>query len=118
MAEMIKCILNGKVVTNKEWMANAPGIFFGEPPAVPPPANWPLHSDAMGVNPKQIPEAMANAKKHGVPLEFTSEGEAIFTSARHRKAYCEKFGYVDNNAGYADPVPETTNKRNDDGDFI
>jgi hypothetical protein len=66
-------------------------------------ANWPQVSDAMGVSHTQVKEAMADAAAMGVPTDFNSEGQAIFTSARHRKAYCEAYGYYDRNGGYSDP---------------
>lgn len=72
-----------------------------------PAGNWPVLSDAAGVDPTQIREASENAKKYGVPTEFNREtGQAIFTSPGHRKAYCRLYGLADNNAGYGDPAPQ------------
>jgi len=62
-----------------------------------------MESDAVGVNPTQRIEAMAHAKKIGVPTEFNNEGQAVFTSRMHRKKYCEAIGYFDRNGGYSDP---------------
>jgi len=67
------------------------------------PGNWPLLSDAVGVNPDQRTEAMKHASSIGVPTEFNSKGQAVFTSAGHRKRYCEAIGFIDRNAGYSDP---------------
>ena len=76
------------------------------PPGGKRPATWPLHSDAMAVHPSQIPEAMAAAKKHGVPTDFDSAGRAILTGQRHRKEYAEKVrGVFDMDGGYGDPQP-------------
>lgn len=69
-------------------------------------ANWPMASDAAGVNPDQRQEAYDESVRLGVPTEFNSEGQAVFTSAAHRKEYCEKNGLFDRNAGYSDPLPE------------
>ncbi len=70
------------------------------------PANWPQYSDAMGCHPDQVVEAAEGAAKAGVPTDFTSDGQAIFESAGHRKAYCEAYGYYDRNGGYSDPAPK------------
>jgi len=67
------------------------------------PGNWPLYSDAAGVNPDQIPEAVAEARRCGVPTDFTSDGCAIFTDPAHRRRYCEAHGLYDRNGGYGDP---------------
>lgn len=63
----------------------------------------PLASDAVGVNPDQIPEAIEHSRKIGVPIEFNRDGQALFTSRGHRKRYCEAIGFVDNDGGYGDP---------------
>lgn len=67
------------------------------------PGNWPMASDAAGVNPDQAQEAMAHAASIGIPTQFDNEGRAIFNNARHRKAYCEAIGLYDRNGGYSDP---------------
>lgn len=65
---------------------------------------WPQHSDAMGVNPEQVKEAMEAAAAMGVPTEFDPRsGCAIFTDRNHRKRYCEAMGVRDRNGGYSDP---------------
>jgi hypothetical protein len=65
---------------------------------------WPLVSDAMGVHPKQIAEAIAHGKKIGAPpTEYTPKGQPIFTSQAHRKEFCERHGFYDRNGGYGDP---------------
>lgn len=66
--------------------------------------NWPMESDAAGVGVSQVTEAMAHSRSIGVPTDFNPKtGAAIFTSARHRKKYCEARGLRDRNAGYSDP---------------
>lgn len=66
-------------------------------------ANWPMKSDALGVAEDQIEEATAEARRCGVPTEFTKDGRAILTSAKHRKQYAELYGMYDRNGGYGDP---------------
>ena len=66
------------------------------------PACWPMASDAAGVNPDQIKEAMEGARKAGVPTEFNRDGQAIFTSREHRKRYCKALGFYDRSGTYGD----------------
>lgn len=67
------------------------------------PGNWPLTSDAMGVHPTQITEAVDQARKAGIPTDFTRDGRPILTSPGHRKRYAEMRGFYDLNGGYSDP---------------
>lgn len=67
------------------------------------PGLWPMKSWAIGVQPNQIPEAIDEAAKVGIKIDFSPEGDAIFTSAKHRKQYCEFRGVFDRNGGYGDP---------------
>lgn len=74
----------------------------------PPPkkkgrAKWPIYSDALGVNPDQIPEAQATLAKHGVQAQYTPDGRAIVNDARHRRDWCRAVGLFDRNGGYSDP---------------
>ena len=64
---------------------------------------WPMVSNAMGVHPDQIPEFMEDARKHGIALNFTPDGGAIFESPGQRKEYCRIKGEHDRNGGYGDP---------------
>jgi hypothetical protein len=75
-----------------------------------PPGNWPLLSDAAGCHPKQRVHMMREAKRMGVPTDFTRDGQAVFTSARHRKRYCEKIGLFDRNGGHSDPQPKNVTR--------
>jgi hypothetical protein len=66
---------------------------------------WPMESYAAGVNPVQIPEMREIDKKHGVPTDYTTDGDPVFRGPAHRKKYLEVHGMYDRNAGYRDPVP-------------
>lgn len=70
-------------------------------------ALWPLRSEALAVHPEQRSEAMQVAAKYGVPTDYDSIGRPIFTSAAHRREFCNRVrpGTFCNNAGYSDPVP-------------
>lgn len=67
------------------------------------PSCWPLISDAFAVNPNQIRKQQAALAAKGVQCDFTPEGQAIFTSRKHRKMVCEAGGLFDRNGGYSDP---------------
>jgi hypothetical protein len=49
-------------------------------------ARWPLLSNAMSVLPSQVEEARAAAKEFDVPIRYNSQGQAIFTSEKNRRA--------------------------------
>jgi hypothetical protein len=85
----------GRRVARRDFAAEGKGGFL--------PANWPMCSDAAGINPDQAVEAHAHSVKIGIPTEFNSEGQAVFTSPHHRKRYCEAIGLYDRNGGYNDP---------------
>jgi hypothetical protein len=63
---------------------------------------WPLHSDALGVHPSQIPAAQREAARHGVRLDFDGEGRAILESRGHRNRVMRATGHHDLDAGYGD----------------
>ena len=89
----------GRRLAVRDIQAEHPGGGAGHKPKC-----WPMESWNCGVNPDQVPELEANARKHGVPTKCNPEtGDVIFTSQRHRKRFCEKFGYYDRNGGYGDP---------------
>ena len=64
--------------------------------------NNPAGSLALKVHPKQVQEAIASAKKRGVPTEFDRTGKPLFTSRAHKKAYLKAYGYVNFDGGYGD----------------
>ena len=99
--------LDGKRVSEKKFRAAIqPAPSTGEV-FVPRPGNWPLLSDSAGVNPKYAQQERDKARAHGVDIDFHPEtGQAIFTSAAQRKAYCRLNGIRDNNGGYSDPIPD------------
>jgi len=64
---------------------------------------WPLISEAAGVHPLDVADARAQAKRDGVPTEFTPDGRVVFRNRRHRKQYLKTVGLVDKQGGYGDP---------------
>lgn len=71
------------------------------------PGNWPMWSDALGVNPDQIGEAVANDRKHGLNSEYHPETGCVkLESPTHRRRVARALGFHDRNAGYSDPHPD------------
>lgn len=66
---------------------------------------WPMASVAAGVSADEVPEFIEHDRQHGVPTDYTSDGDPIFTGPQHRKRYCELHGLYDRNAGFSDPTP-------------
>ena len=62
----------------------------------------PKYSDAMAVHPDQVPEAIADAKKKGVPTDFLADGRPIFVSRAHQKRYIRAYGFYNKDGGYGD----------------
>jgi hypothetical protein len=62
-----------------------------------------MKSDACGCHPSQVGELRDEMARCGVKADVTPEGQVVFTSARHRKEYCEAMGFYDRNGGYSDP---------------
>lgn len=69
----------------------------------PTPGNWPMLSDAMGVNVDQIPAALEANRRAGSTVTYDHEGRAILESPGQRKHHAKLMGLHDNNAGYSDP---------------
>ena len=61
--------------------------------------DWPILSVGASVNPQDVPEAMADARKNGCNLNFTRDGRAIFESKSHRRQALQALGMHDRN-GY------------------
>jgi hypothetical protein len=53
----------------------------------------PVHSETLGVHPKQIKEATEDAAKKGVPTRFDRVGRPVFVSSRHFREYAKAYGY-------------------------
>jgi hypothetical protein len=68
-------------------------------------AKWPIHSEAMAVDPEDIPTARKILAEHGISTEYDRAGRPILTSMAHRKAHAEAMGFYDRNGGYGDPQP-------------
>lgn len=59
-----------------------------------PCSTWPRSSTAMGIAAEDVPSAMAHDRKHGVPTEYTREGDPILTSKGHEKRYMDLHGFA------------------------
>ena len=56
-------------------------------------AIWPCPCDALGVNPDQCKEAHNDSVRQGVPTDFNSDGNPVFTSLSHKRRYAKTQGY-------------------------
>jgi len=104
-------VIDGKDVSKEEFDAAFPEKSFTE--AVGDGSGliaWhrPVVSDAAAVHVKQIPEAMARDKLHGLDIEYTPDdgegggGRPKFTSRGQRRAFLKSMGWHDNSGGYGD----------------
>lgn len=97
-------LLDGKPVSQRAFQRAFPDKQPGSGgPFVP--HGWPMVSQNLGCNPKQIKDMRKFLASRGVPTEFTKEGDCIITSRAHRKAICEARGFFDRNGGYGDAAP-------------
>jgi hypothetical protein len=63
---------------------------------------WPIHSEALGVHPKQIQEAMAADRRDGVPTDYDRAGRPILRDAAHRRRFLRAKGFFDR-SGFDSP---------------
>lgn len=59
-------------------------------------------SEALAVHPLQIPEAMEDARRRGVPVKFDKDGCILFESRRQKADYNRAYGYINHDGGYGD----------------
>lgn len=60
----------------------------------------PFASDALGVNPRQIPEARAHLRAHGITAEFDSVGRCIVTGEKQYRDVAKATGMWDGRDGW------------------
>lgn len=77
-----------------------------------------LRSDALAVHPRQIKEAMDDAKKKGVPVDFLSDGRPEFTSREQRANYMRAYGFFDKSGGYGDAMQGSFKDKPDEPDPV
>ena len=58
-------------------------------------AKYPIHSEAMGIEPEDIPQAVEILKSKGVSTEYTKTGEPIIRSANHLREHAQAMGFYD-----------------------
>ena len=74
------------------------GLDFGVTRGTP--GNWPKESDALGVNPSQLSEAVAHAREHGVNCEWNPKtGNPILKNQAEQRALARACGFRDR-SGY------------------
>ena len=57
----------------------------------------PVESDALAVHPRQIPEAMAHDKRHGLSIEYLPDGRPKLTSQQQKRDMMKSLGLHENN---------------------
>ncbi len=62
----------------------------------------PHPSDALAVHPRQVAEAVENAKLKGVPTEFLPDGRPLMRSRQHQKEYIKAYGFYNRDGGFGD----------------
>ena len=71
----------------------------------------PYHSDALGVSPDQIPEAIAALKSQGITADFDKEGRCIVTSEKQFRKVAKACGLWNGRDGYGIPGTPTGRDR-------
>lgn len=57
------------------------------------PTLWTKHqSDALAVDPSQVPEAIEEARSHGVPTDYQADGTPIIRSKKHKAKLAKALG--------------------------
>lgn len=95
--------IGDKEVTEEFFLECFPSklLCHGRPPAGPALTGWPIVSDALAVHPLDVAKAAESARRHGVPTDFTPQGQPILRDRQHRKAYLQKVRkVVDRNSYY------------------
>ena len=62
------------------------------------PSNYPMASYAVGVSPDEVPAMREIDAKAGLSVEYTGDGDPVFTSRGHRKKYLKAHGFHDRNS--------------------
>lgn len=84
-------LIDGKVVSEDDFRAAFPeredhrAVMFATAYSL----TRPLASDALAVHPKQIEEARARDKRHGVSVDYDRHGRPLFTCAAQRRKYMQ-----------------------------
>lgn len=58
-------------------------------------AQWPILSDAAGVDPRHVPEWTEEMRRRGVSLDYAPDGRAIFRDPAHRRRCLKALGMFD-----------------------
>lgn len=92
--------IDGRQVTKGEFDAAFPDKPLKSDDLMTPfPGNWPMHSDAMEVHPKQLELAKKLDRQRGAPpTEYDSLNRPIWTSEAHKRKYIRAHGVHDNNS--------------------
>jgi hypothetical protein len=82
-----QCIMHGGRFLKRSYAA--------EQKSVPAAKGWPMTCVASGVNAAQAGELRDHLARAGVPTEVTSDGDPVYTSAKHRRKALKARGLFD-----------------------
>lgn len=94
--------LNGKRVSLKRLLERYPDALDNFIPqlALGTSSGWPMVSDALAVHPKQVDQANARAKRHGIQVQYRPDGRPVIPDASNRYKLLKLEAFHDNNGGY------------------
>lgn len=88
-------------VTEAEFRTRFPDKELGSPEVVAP-GIWPMESLASAVHPKQVDEANARNKNHGIAATYKPDGTCVIQDRAARKQLNALEGFHDKQGGYGD----------------
>ncbi len=107
-------IIDGKEVTKAEWDEAFPPRLGVPAIGGNSSSGWPMVSEALAVNPKQIKKVMERNRKHNLHINYDIEGRPVLQDRGQRRdlmriegAHDQDGGYGDDHAtsgGYLDPI--------------
>ena len=85
--------LNGRDVTEEEFLQDAPGAALGEEVLTQPTKGYPFLNDAIGYHPKQVAEARKFLKSRGVPTDIREDGKVEIRDRGHYRDVLKAVGH-------------------------
>lgn len=88
--------LDGKEVTEAEFLDAFPDkSLAGGGPSTPYPGNWPMKGVLnLAVHEKQVEQARARVKRHGISVEYNADGSLTIPDTGNYRKLCKLEGKV------------------------
>lgn len=74
----------------------------GSPSGGQATTTWPQTSVALSVHPKQVEQANARAKRHGIAVVYKPNGDCVISGRDARRKLLRLEGFHDKSGGYGD----------------